>query len=139
MAGEPGTNKCVVCGGNTADGMVVCYHCFFNYDHQTYNRKDLEKKSPKKKHRHEDWNPRPAAVAAPQQTPQTQHTPRVLNQTPLESFDMIEQAETAPAPQPAAPQATAPRELPTLANRMSASVKKPKTLFSSFSWLLDRT
>lgn len=32
------SSTCIICGRQTS-GLVVCYRCFFNYDHRLYDRK----------------------------------------------------------------------------------------------------
>lgn len=137
MAEKCATKKCIVCGGETNDGMVVCYRCFFNYDFQTYNRKELEKQAGHSHKHRESSREKPTPVHPPQ------HGPRVINQHEKSLYDIHERydlyeyeerAKTSPPGGPPPPES--PRDLPTLASRINAR-KRPKTLFSSFSWLLD--
>lgn len=137
MAEEHQKGKCIVCGTATSEGMVVCYRCFFNYDHSTYNRKALEKtRKPPLDLTPDMWEVSglPSSASSPEPT-NLPPDRRIVNLDPKELYELVEELPTRHTVAADEPQHI-PRALPTLGNGVKTR-KRPKSLFSSFSWLID--
>ncbi|MDX9754080.1 MAG: hypothetical protein RBU29_08975 [bacterium] len=82
MSEKSKMGTCIICGQPSMT--VVCMHCFFNYDHRTYNRRELEKTRKEPENDPSFYSVQSEPLWPPQSKPGTvnQHTPDPLPNHP---------------------------------------------------------